>query len=171
MTFAPSRPFTSSRGAPLGCALILALAACSSKKDPPEETGSTACNRLIDDGPTIGVTVRVEDHQDQTGGTIVDGVYELTEVAVFNPPSGYTNDTLLSAVFQITGNTIQQVGHINGEESRYTSTYTTLRHTITTTDTCPEPATATFAYTATPTGFRIGEASTGLIVDQVFTKR
>jgi len=98
-------------------------------------------------------------------------MYELSQANVFSPPAGYSNASMLSAVFQISGDTIQQVRSIDGEERRYTSTYTLGGVSISTTDTSPEPASDSFAYTATPAELRLLAVNGGIQLDQVFTKR
>jgi len=154
----------------VGILLAALLAACSSDKPAPADDNS-ACNSLLNDGPTIGFAVQPGSNPTATAGTIVDGTYELSQANVYFAPAGYSNSSMLSAVFQISGNTIQQVGSIDGEERRYTSSYSINGVTLSTTDTCPEPSSDSFAYTATPTELHILQASGGITLQQIFTKR
>jgi hypothetical protein len=156
----------------LAALVAAASLACSPDKATDHETNDpSSCNTLVDDGPTIGFTISPGSPQTPLGGTFADGIYFISQANLYNTPPGFSNDTLLSAVFEFRGNVIQQVGHVDGVERRYTSTYTISGTTVTTTDTCPEPDSASFDFTATATEFRILGSNEGITLEQVYTKR
>jgi hypothetical protein len=66
---------------------------------------------------------------------------------------------------------MQQVGQINGQEKRYTSTFTVTGTTVATTDTCPAPSMGSHQYTATATELRIYDANAIGTLEQKYTKR
>lgn len=114
--------------------------------------------------PTSGVLVPPS----PMGGSFADGVYELTAMTLYGgtPPA---DD--LSAVFEIAGTTMQQVGRIGSVEKRYTSTFTTSGTTVSTTDTCPAPDSGSHSFTATATSFAIYDSVATGTLEQRYTRR
>jgi hypothetical protein len=159
----------------IACALFAALAAtsCSSKKSEDPADTPSECNALVNDGPVVGFVVAGATAPSPAGGTIADGVYQLTAANIYAAPAGFTNDTQLSSVMQVKGTVAQQVGSIDGEESRYTTKLTVSGTMLTAVDTCPEPETASFGLTATPTEFRLYAVPPGttMTLEQVYSKR
>jgi hypothetical protein len=94
-------------------------------------------------------------------------------ITLYTGPGAGTDasESTLSAVFVFAGNTMQQVGHINGMELRYTSTYSISGTTISTADTCPEPDSSSHAPSATPSGIRIYDTESAGTVEQTLHKR
>lgn len=159
---------------------MIAAASCSSNSlDQSNATtgipdGSTqACNALADDGPTVTPTAVASAGPSPAGGAITDGTYVLSTVTLYTGPGGSTiapNGTF-SGVIQISGSRMLQVGAINGAEQRYVSTFTTSGTSISTTDTCPTPKSATLSFSATATGLRIYDSTIGGTLEQAFSKR
>lgn len=148
--------------------LTLALATtpgCSMGEESP------ACNHLVNDGPTVMATTLTTAPPTPTGGMVVDGLYELTASNLFGAPAGFSSSDTFNAVFEVEGNVMQQVGRINGDERRYTSTYTISGSTISTVDTCPAPDSGSYGISADATGFTIYTTQSGLTLEQVYRKR
>jgi len=67
---------------------------------------------------------------------------------------------------------MQQVGAVNGELKRYTSTFTTMGTTISTTDTCPAPDMGSYGFTATAGEIRVQDTRSNFgTLEQTYTKR
>lgn len=95
-------------------------------------------------------------------------------MTLYTGPGGSTTSPAgtASAVFEITGQTMQQVGSIDGTEKRYTSTFTISGITVSTTDTCPAPDTGSHQFTATPAEFRIyDDTGSNGTLEQTYTRR
>ena len=142
-----------------------AVAGCSSDSSAP------ACNTLTDDGPTITLMAVVGQAPTPAGGTVVDGTYVLAATTLYTAATTMIPPTTSSAVIQIAGSTMQQVGLINGQEKRYTSTFTVTGTTVATTDTCPAPSMGSHQYTATTTELRIYDSATIGTLEQKYAKR
>jgi hypothetical protein len=151
-----------------GALAFLSLCACSSSS-----AQGTPCNTLVDDGPKVPATEIAAAAPTPAGGAIADGTYQLTAVTAYSGPGGSTLGVALTAseVQTISGMTIQEDGILNGQESRYTTTFTTSGTTLSTSDTCPSPSTASHGYTATATELRIYDAKMGLTIEQVYSLR
>jgi hypothetical protein len=134
---------------------------------------STGCNNLVDDGPTVTATRVAAAPPVPAGGAILDGTYELTAFTAYTGVGGATGNLALTAseVQTISGTTVQEDGKINGRESRYTTTIRTSETTISTSDTCPSPRTATHGYTATAIELRIYDTKAGVTMEQVYKLR
>jgi hypothetical protein len=106
------------------------------------------------------------------GGTIADGTYSLTALTAYTGVGGPTGTfgPSTSVFLTISGSTMQQVGHINGQERRYTTTIMTSGTSLSTMDTCPTPKGATHSYTATALALRIYDSTGGLSVEQTYSK-
>jgi hypothetical protein len=161
-------------------AIALGIAGCSStssnsstSSSSPGSDGSTACNDLVDDAAAVEGTEVAASAPVASGGSIADGTYVLTAVTAFTGPGGATGDTgvMASAVLVIAGTTMQQVGRINGQESRYTTTITTSGTRVSTMDTCPAPMADAHPYTATSTELRIYDSSSDVTVEQKYARR
>lgn len=157
-----------------GMVALSVLFGCSgSDSGSDKKTGepAEACNALVDDGPTVVVSLLTKPAPSGIGGELLDGTYELTSATLYDESGGATPMTKLSAVYVFEGGVVQQVGHTDGVEERYTSTYTTSGTTISTTDTCPKPDSGTYGFSATPEDFRIYVAGTGSTLGEIFRKR
>jgi hypothetical protein len=148
-------------------AAFLCMCACSSGSSG----SATACNDLVDNAPTVTATKVAAAAPAPAGGTIANGMYALTALTAYTGVGGSTGSLALMAseVQTISGTTMQQAGTINGQESRYTTTISTSGTTLSTSDTCPSPSTATHAYTATATELRIYDSMAGYTLEQVYT--
>lgn len=139
------------------------------------QSGSTnQCNAISDDGPKITAVAMADTPPAPTGGTIVDGTYELTELVLHTGPGGSTKvpSESGSAVLQIRGASMQQVGTVKGVELRYTRTLTTSGTTLTTNDTCPTVKTEGHSFSATNTELRIYDSAAGVgTVEQIYSHR
>src|SRR5437762_4336659 len=120
---------------------LSAMGGCSSDSSP----ASTACNTLTDDGPTITLMAVMGQAPTPAGGTVVDGTYVLAATTLYTAATTIP-PTTSSAVIQIAGSTMQQVGQINGQEKRYTSTFTVTGTTVETTDTYTTPSRGSHQY-------------------------
>jgi hypothetical protein len=132
-----------------------------------------ACNDLVDDAPTVVAMTVAETAPSPAGGTIADGTYALTAMNAYSGAGGATGDLgiMASAVMTISGMTMQQAGQINGQEKRYTSTFTTSGTTIMTMDTCPAPNTDMHSYTATPNALIVIDSESGYTLAQTYSLR
>jgi hypothetical protein len=154
---------------PLACgggAALLGLTACGSSRP-------LACNTLVDDGPTVTAVNVASKAPTGVGGTIVDGKYTLTALTAYS--FGVVQNVALTAseVQTISGATIQQVGKINGQEKRYTTTITQIDVTgaFWTEDSCPGTEAGFYEYTATATDLRIYDNAGDNVVEFVYTRR
>lgn len=131
------------------------------------------CNTLVDDAPVVTPTAIADSPAAPAGGTIADGTYVLSVLTLHTGPGGSTQTTggQASAVFQIQGMTMQQVGTAGGEEKRYTSTFVTSGSTVTMTDSCPMPKTESHSFTATATEFHIFDMLPTGTAEQVYSRR
>jgi hypothetical protein len=111
-----------------------------------------------------------------SGGMIPNGTYELTRATIDDPDSSIL-DTEIKAVVQVSGNSMQQVRSIDGEERRFTASYTLSNSTITTTVSCPEPDTSTDSFSLTidtdltTAGFIIRQDINGATLELSYVKR
>lgn len=153
----------------LSIAFAVCVWGCSSGSDG---TGG-ACNSLVNDAPLVTLSAVADTAPAPAGGSIAGGIYELSAMTLYTGPGGSTvaPDMTASAVIQIAGQTMQQVGSIDGAEKRYTSTFTISGTTISTTDTCPAPDTGSHSLTATSTEFRIYDANAQGALQQTYTMR
>jgi hypothetical protein len=104
------------------------------------------------------------------GGTIAEGEYVISALRIYSqtrpaPPS------VVKAVMSIEGTTMQQVGDRDGEERRYTSTFTVSGTTVSIEDTCPQSNLDTPSFNATPTSLSLFSESQGEVFEIEFTKR
>jgi hypothetical protein len=122
-----------------------------------DDTGVDAgvpCNAIANDAPVVDVTQVAADPPVPQGGTIVDGTYWQTALAIYTGPSGPAGASGTSQMTaQIQGETVQIVS--NGQPARRTVTLMTSDAGFTSVDTCPTPQTAEGQYTATPTTLTI----------------
>jgi hypothetical protein len=119
-----------------------------------EADAPAACNTLANGAATIPVEQMAADPPAPQGGAVADGTYTLTSAVIYtgpNGPSGATGTT--QTTLQITGATIQVVSA--GDPPTRTVTFTTSGTSLDYADTCPDTATSTGVYTATPTTFVI----------------
>lgn len=128
------------------------------------------CNHLVNDGPEVRYLDGPETAPTPMGGTILDGMYELTAITLYGV-SQPAPDTIARAVFQFAGTTIQQVGELDGAEQKYTSKFAVSGTVLTIDDTCPKPNRDQPAFTATSTDLRFFIASGGGTLEMVLTKR
>jgi hypothetical protein len=151
--------------------VALLLLRCSS--DSTDGPANTVCSSLVDDAPTISYTVVAAAPPIPTGGPIADGTYDLSALTVYTGVGGSTSPIASTAhvVLVISGNTMQQVGAVDGVPRSYTTTFTVSATTITTTDTCPSPVTSRHQFSASPTDLRVYDPGSGKMLEQTYTKR
>ena len=148
---------------------------CSSDNSATSQNSVTqsVCNDLVNTAPTVTANWVATAAPTPAGGTIVDGTYVLTAVTEYSGPGGSTGPTSTSTslLLTISGNTMQQVGRIGGQERRYTTLISTSGTTLTGTDTCPEPNTLQVQYTATASELRVYSNGSAITLEQVCTKQ
>jgi hypothetical protein len=136
-------------------------------------TGGGACN-ATPTGAYLTYYMVIQTAPAMTGGTILPGRYEATDIRSYNPPggvSGYAGGS--GYAIEISGSTWNRVtrpvgGYPNVDE---TLTASTSGSTLTLSRTCPSALTTSFTYTATPTTRKIAKPS-GLSVEvTTYTKR
>jgi hypothetical protein len=155
--------------ATLGSMLLpLLLVPQSATADGAARARST-CNALVGDAPSVTSTNSPAKAPTPAGGTLSDGTYVLTSTTIYTalPFPGMK----LSSLMQIAGNTIQQVATMNGEEKRFTTSFTTAGSAIVMTDTCPVRKSGTYTFTATPSELRMYLTSPVGKIEQTYTKR
>ena len=105
-----------------------------------------------------------------SGGTIVDGIYDLKEFRIY--PPGSVDDYKRQETLKFAGNKIEQAGKgYDGKESTAAGTYSTSGAMITISVTCPGAQSVALPYTATPTEFWMFDVSDGNKEVHVYTKR
>src|SRR6185503_20251689 len=102
-------------------ALFGLMPACSDDSPKPK---AKACNDLVNDAPEVGYTEVAGAAPTPSGGAIVDGRYVISALNLY-ALTVPVPDSVARGVFAIEGNEMQQVGELDGEETRYTSTFTT----------------------------------------------
>ena len=113
-----------------------------------------ACNDVVNSAPVVAVTQIADDPPASSGGTIADGTYELTAVAIYTGASGPTGPSgTEQTTVVVSGATFQVVSA--GQPPRRTLTLATSGTAFTATDTCPDSTVTTGTYTATATGLTI----------------
>jgi hypothetical protein len=117
-----------------------------------EATGTTdstpACNTLTNAAPSVTIDQVAMDPPAPEGGTIADGTYWMTSVAIYTGADGPTGATgAAQTTIAITGATIQVVSA--GEPATRTVTLATSGASYTSTDTCPDTTIVQGGYTAT----------------------
>ncbi len=127
-------------------------------EDAADDTGGDAgapCNTVANGAPVVDVMQVAADPPAPQGGTIADGTYWQTSVAIYTGPSGPTGASGTSQMTaEIEGETVQIVS--DGQPARRTVTLTTTSDAgFTAVDTCPAPQTNNGSYTATPTTLTI----------------
>jgi hypothetical protein len=159
--------------ATLGLALVPLVLTLGAPRTPisgrrTARAGST-CNAIVGDAPSVTSTNSSAKVPAAAGGSMSDGTYVLSSMTIYTalPFPGIT----LSSLMQISGGTIQQVTNMNGEEKRFTTSFATAGPSIAMTDTCPMRKSGTYAFTATPTEFRMYLTSPFGKIEQTFTKR
>lgn len=121
----------------------------SASDDTGDDAGAP-CNTIANDAPVVDVTQVAADPPAPRGGTIVDGTYWQTSLAIYTGPSGPTGTSGTSQMTaQIQGEIVQIVSA--GQPARRTVTLMTSDAGFTSIDSCPAPQSAEGFYTATPT--------------------
>lgn len=113
-----------------------------------------ACNTLVNSAQSVTVQQVAMDPPSPTGGTIVDGTYDLTAVAIYTGPNGPSGPSGMSqTTISVAGATIQVVS--NGQPDRRTVTLATQGSAFTATDTCPDTKVTMGSYSADGTTLAI----------------
>jgi hypothetical protein len=119
----------------------------------PDDAGADAgapCNAIANGAPVVDVIQLAADPPAPQGGTIVDGTYWQTALAIYTGPSGPAGQSGTSQMTaQIQGQTVQIVS--SGPPDRRTVTLTTSDAGFTSVDTCPDSQMSEGSYTATAT--------------------
>jgi len=141
---------------------------------PPDDTGPSACNTLVNGGSTIDETVVDAAAPTLAGGTIAPGTYVLTKYELFKPggPAGTTGNTLKQTM-QITATTLANVTSNNrGPDRRLASTYTSpTKTTLYVVDTCGSTDKYFFGYESTPTTLKFGAGTSSAYYVLTFDKK
>jgi hypothetical protein len=117
--------------------------------DAGADTGAP-CNAIANGAPMVDVIQLAADPPLPQGGTIVDGTYWQTALAIYTGPSGPAGKSGTSQMTaQIQAQTVQIVS--SGQPGRRTVTLTTSDAGFTSVDTCPDSQMSEGSYTATPT--------------------
>jgi hypothetical protein len=129
----------------------------------------STCNALVSDAPSVMSTNSPGKVPAATGGTLSDGTYVLSSMTVYTamPFPGI----MVSSMMQVSGNTIQQVANMNGEEKRFTTSFTIAGASIAMMDTCPTRKSGNYTFSATPTELRMYLTSPLGKIEQTYTKR
>jgi hypothetical protein len=113
-----------------------------------------ACNTLVNSAQSVMVQQVAMDPPSPAGGTILDGTYDLTAVAIYTGPNGPSGPSGSSqTTISISGATIQVV--TSGQPDRQTVTLATQGSAFTATDTCPDNKVTMGSYSASGTTFTI----------------
>ena len=130
-------------------------AEASSAPDAFSEGGTTvACNTLANTAKPVTVQQLAEDPPAPLGGTIADGTYDLTGVAIYTGPDGPSGPTgTAQTTIEITGSTVEVAN--TGTPPTRTTSLSTSGTTFTSTDTCPDSVVSTGGFTATSTSLSI----------------
>ncbi|HEY5959742.1 MAG TPA: hypothetical protein VIV60_24480 [Polyangiaceae bacterium] len=152
-------------------ALVQNTSGCSSKDAP------AACNELAS---PAAVTVSVQSAAAapaKSGGDIVDGQYLLTKATVYaDAPTGTTAfPRTMSASFILSASTLQWVGSTDGEERRFSSSFSHSGYYIYTIESCPTDGSEdSYMYTASGAELRLYPDWASLTIpttELVFTRR
>jgi len=120
---------------------------------PPLDSG--ACNALVQLGDPIDITLTTAPVPAPQGGDVIAGTYVLTAINDYGTSSG-TKPVGLRATLDITGTTMQYVDDEPSQATfRGTIAFTTSGADISQSQSCPAPATASEAYTATNSELRL----------------
>ena len=115
---------------------------------------SAACNTLANTAKPVTVEQLAENPPAPLGGTIEDGTYLLTGVAIYTGPEGPSGPSgTAQTTIVITGSTIEVASR--GVPPTRTTTLSISGTTFTSTDTCPDSVVASGGFTATSTTFAI----------------
>jgi hypothetical protein len=127
----------------------------SAAPDASVEGGtSMACNTLANTAKPVTVEQLAEGPPSPLGGTVDDGIYVLTSVAVYTGPLGPSGPSgTAQTTIVITGSTVEIANR--GEPPTRTTTLSLSGTTFTSTDTCPDNVIATGSFTATSTTLAI----------------
>jgi hypothetical protein len=116
--------------------------------------GGPSCNTLTNTASPVTVQEVAENPPAALGGTVEDGMYELTDVTIYTGTSGPSGATgTAQTTIEIGGSIVQVVS--SGTPPTRTTTLATTGTTFTSTDTCPDAVVSTGSFTATPTTFAI----------------
>jgi hypothetical protein len=137
---------------------------------PTTDGGSRTCNALATSGPPITATFIAAAGPSAAGGAIAPGTYLLSSFAMYTGPGGESGNAAgaVLSTAQITNGSIESVSENLSvqpdggatevvEVVSESGTFTTSGDAITVSFTCPDVATGTQSYTATPTSFAFFE--------------
>jgi hypothetical protein len=138
-----------------------------------------ACNDLSPAAATVDYSLSdLATPPAGTGGTIVDGTYDLTGYTIYGAGSvgaGFTANQSTSIALVIAGGSWSQVQVFDIENT--TSTVNTnysaaaADASVTLTPTCPSGPATTGTYTATPTALELVTRSSGFVISETFAKQ
>jgi hypothetical protein len=97
------------------------------------------CNTLVNSATFVDKTSVPAVLPQPAGGTIVEGTYKLTDLAIYNPsaPGGLTGITVKTTLVLQNGGVEQVSVSSNSPESRLSGTYTPAGNQVTLFTTCP----------------------------------
>jgi len=129
--------------------LVLGFAACGGDEEDPEpkqqNNGPHAwCTEPPAPSSPVTETQMTTEYPEATGGTIVDGTYELTRFEIYPPDS--SDDSVRARLLQFDKGTIASVMKDGNSTTVIGGTYTTSGNTITVQVTCPQKTQFTLKY-------------------------
>ncbi len=134
-----------------------ALSASDSPVDAPAEATADAaafCNTVVNSAPVVTVMQVAADPPALNGGSIADGTYEMTAVAIYTGADGPTGASgTAQTTVVVSGATLQVVSA--GEPPTRTVTLATNGTAFTATDTCPDSTVSNGTFSANATSFSI----------------
>src|ERR1044071_10217919 len=104
----------------LQAAAIAVLSGCSDKSSSSDDQHKV-CNNLVNDGPDVHYLAGSFPAPYGTGGTILDGTYELSALTLYSATIPVPTNVVKS-VISISGTSMQQIASLDGDEMRYTVT-------------------------------------------------
>lgn len=147
----------------------------------PEDAGRS-CHTVTQQAEPLTYVSRTAAAPTPAGGTVTEGVYVLTEFAVHT--DAFPDGTALLEIGRTTARITGQEIHVlltrpNGETLRNTETFAFSGTTVTSTQTCVDPAPdggaspapRTAGYTATPTSFTLVLPTPNGPIVNTYTKR
>lgn len=146
------------------------LAACSSSSGgggTPGDSGTSdaasdsggACNSVAKSGPVVTITCASGAVPAGTGGTIVDGTYNLTAHVRYLADGGACSGGTDQSTEVIAGTSVQVIGGTGALSGTITVSGAMLTFNIT----CPSAASGVDTFTATPTTLTIFDAMAGRV--------
>jgi hypothetical protein len=146
-----------SGGAGSGSTTVVSTGTVSYPACPGDPAPGLMCNAPAPCKEPVDLTRIASDRPAPAGGTVVDGVYLLTEYNKYTGPGGEDGTMILGLeqVIVFVAGEMRITRGSAGAEMVSGGTYATAGSNLTFQGTCPNTGDVTYAYTATPTGLRL----------------